>query len=141
MRSSRQAGWNESGVDIETRVKTAIQALENAGYVKRGQNMPRVYATGIVSGSAIEAGKSIDQSSLFTDEERETAKRIIASLIGKSKRAEAGNDEAESRIDYLADMLGLTKKEVIHSVNQMRQAGILDDSVRTVCQAGTVSVF
>ena len=125
---ARQAGWNESGVDIETRVKTAIQALENAGYVKRGQNMPRVYATGIVSGSAIEAGKSIDQSSLFTDEERETAKRIIASLIGKSKRAEAGNDEAESRIDYLADMLGLTKKVVIHSVNQMRQAGILDDS-------------
>ena len=125
---ARQAGWNESGIDIETRVKTAIQALENAGYVKRGQNMPRVYATGIVSGSVIEAGKSIDQSSLFTDEEREMAKRIIASLIGKSKRAEAGNDEAESRIDYLADMLGLTKKEVIHSVNQMRQAGILDDS-------------
>ena len=125
---ARQAGWNESGIDIETRVKTAVQALENAGYLKRGQNMPRVYATGIVSGSVIEAGKSIDQSSLFTDEEREMAKRIIASLIGKSKRAEAGNDEAESRIDYLADMLGLTKKEVIHSVNQMRQAGILDDS-------------
>ena len=125
---ARQAGWNESGIDIETRVKTAIQALENAGYLKRGQNVPRVYATGIVSGSAIEAGKCIDQSSLFTDEERETAKRIISSLIGKSKRAEAGNDEAESRVDYLADMLGLTKSEVIHSVNQMRQAGILDDT-------------
>ena len=125
---ARQAGWNESGIDIETRVKTAIQALENAGYLKRGQNVPRVYATGIVSGSAIEAGKCIDQSNLFTDEERETAKRIISSLIGKSKRAEAGNDEAESRVDYLADMLGLTKSEVIHSVNQMRQAGILDDT-------------
>ena len=126
---ARQAGWNESGVDVETRVKTAVQALETAGYVKRGQNMPRVYATGIASGSAIDASRHIDQSKLFTtDEERTTAKRIISSLMGKSKRAEAGNDEAESRIDYLADMLGISKSDVIHSVNQMRQAGILDDS-------------
>ena len=126
---ARQAGWNESGTDVETRVKTAVQALENAGYVKRGQNMPRVYATGIASGSVIEAGKRIEESKLFTtDDERSTATRIIKSLIGKSKRADAGNDEAESRIDYLADMLGLTKSDVIHAVNQMRQAGILNDS-------------
>ena len=125
---ARQAGWSESGSDVETRVKTAIQALETAGYVKRGYNVPHVYATGIASGSMIEAGKSIDVSQLFTDEERETARRIISKLIGKSKRAEAGNDDAESRIDYLADMLGLRKRDVIRSVNLMRQAGILDDS-------------
>ena len=125
---ARQAGWNESGVDIETRVKTAIQALETAGYVKRGQNMPHVYATGIASSSTIEAAKRIDQSKLFTDEDRKMAKLIISSLIGKSKRADAGNDDAESRVDYLADILGFTKGEVIHSVNLMRQAGILDDS-------------
>lgn len=125
---ARQAGWNESGVDIETRVRTAIQALETAGYVKRGQNMPHVYATGIASGSTIEAATRIEQSRLFTEEEKVIAKRIIASMIGKSRRADAGNDEAESRIDYLADILGLTKSEVIHSVTLMRQAGILDDS-------------
>ena len=125
---ARQAGWNESGVDIETRVRTAIHALETAGYVKRGQNMPHVYASGIVSGSAIEAAGRIEQSKLFSEEEKNIAKRIIASLIGKSRRADAGNDESESRIDYLADILGLTKRDVIHSVTLMRQAGILDDS-------------
>lgn len=125
---ARQAGWSESGADVETRVKTAVQALETAGYVKRGHNVPHVYATGITSGSAIEAGKSIDVSELFTDEERLIARAIISKLIGKSKRAEAGNDDAESRIDYLADTLGLRKKDVIRSVNLMRQAGILDDS-------------
>jgi ATP-dependent DNA helicase RecQ len=39
---ARQAGWDENVPDIETRVKTAIQALENAGYIKRGKNVPRV---------------------------------------------------------------------------------------------------
>ena len=45
---ARQAGWDDSVADIETRVKTAISALENAGYVKRGRNVPRVYATSIL---------------------------------------------------------------------------------------------
>ena len=35
---------------------------------------------------------------------------------------------AESRIDYLADILGLTKKEVVSVVERMRQEGILADS-------------
>lgn len=125
---ARQAGWNESDIDIETRVKTAVNALETAGYVKRGKNSPRVYATGITSESVIEAGKLIDQSNLFTDEDRAKAKRIITSIMGKSKRAEAGNDETESRIDYLADILGLPQSDVIKSVNQMKQAGILADT-------------
>lgn len=42
---ARQAGWDDSKQEIETRVKTAISALESAGYVKRGNNSPRVYAT------------------------------------------------------------------------------------------------
>ncbi len=124
---ARQAGWIDSGVDIETRVRTAIQALESAGYIKRGMNMPHVYATSIVPSSTIEAAKLIDQSKLFTDEDRRKAKLIISSLIGRSKRADAGSDDAESRVDYLADILGLTKSEVIQSINLMRQEGILDD--------------
>jgi ATP-dependent DNA helicase RecQ len=44
---ARMAGWNDSGADIETRVRTAIAALEQAGYLERGTNMPRIFATGI----------------------------------------------------------------------------------------------
>ena len=42
---ARQAGWDDSVNDVETRVRTAISALESAGYVKRGRNVPHVYAT------------------------------------------------------------------------------------------------
>lgn len=126
---ARQAGWDDSVADIETRVKTAIQALENAGYIKRGKNAPRVYADGILVKSMIEAAERIDSSSRFeNDEERTIAKRIISSLISKKSISRVGNAEAESRVDYLADRLGIDKTDVIRSVQQMREAGILADS-------------
>lgn len=39
---ARKAGWDDNLNEIETRVKSAIAALEEAGYLKRGQNTPRV---------------------------------------------------------------------------------------------------
>ncbi|SPF41558.1 hypothetical protein SBF1_2530003 [Candidatus Desulfosporosinus infrequens] len=46
---ARKAGWDNSIMDIGTRVTTAIAALENAGYLKRGQNSPRLYANSILA--------------------------------------------------------------------------------------------
>ncbi len=125
----RQAGWDESILDMETRVKTAIQALENAGYVERGKNVPRIYATSILVKNLTEAATKIDGSLRFqTDEERNTAKRIIQSLISKKSISRADNADAESRVDYLADRLGIEKSGIIHSIQQMREEGILADS-------------
>ncbi len=126
---ARQAGWDDSVSDIETRVKTAIQALENAGYVKRGMNVPHVYADGILVKSMIEANEKIDSSFRFeNDEERTTAKRIIRSLISSKSTSKAGNADAESRVDYIADRLGIEKSDIIHSIQQMREAGLLADT-------------
>ncbi len=126
---ARQAGWDESVSDIETRVKTAIQALENAGYLKRGKNVPKVYASSILVKNMTEAAKKIDSSFKFQNEEERTiAKRIIRSLISSKSISDAGNADAESRVDYLADRLGIEKANVIHSVQQMREAGILADA-------------
>lgn len=126
---ARQAGWDDSaGSEMETRVKTAISALETAGYVKRGRNMPRVYATGILAHNMQQAAEILDASPLFSAPQRQNAKRIIKSLISERSIAKAGNDDAESRVDYLADMLGIEKAEVIASVNLMRQAGLLEDT-------------
>lgn len=123
---ARQAGWDDSVSDIETRVKTAVQALENAGYIKRGKNYPRIYATSVIVKSMMEAAEKIDSSFRFqNDAERTAAKRIIKSLISSKSRANAGNDEAESRVDYLADTLGLEKSVVLNSIRQMREEGIL----------------
>ena len=125
---ARKAGWDDSVTDIETRVRTAIAALEQAGYLERGNNVPHVYATGITVKSMNEARKRITSSLLFHNEEVEKAVRIIKSLISQKHIAKAQDAEAESRVDYLADILGLTKSEVVSAVERMRQEGILADT-------------
>ncbi len=125
---ARQAGWGESVHQIETRVKTAIAALENAGYIKRGSNVPRIYATSILAKNMEEASIIIEKSPLFTDSQRTDAKRIIKSLISSRSISKVGHDDAESRVDYLADILGLNKDEVITAINLMRHEGLLEDS-------------
>ena len=125
---ARAAGWNDSVADIETRIRTAVAALEEAGYVKREQNMPRVYATGILASSMAEAAARIDSSTRMDSGQRETAKRVIKSLISARSVSKAGNGDAESRIDYIADILGLERKEVVGIIDLMRQDGLLADT-------------
>ena len=125
---ARKAGWDDSVSDIETRVRTALGALEQSGYITRGNNAPHVYATGITVKNMDEARERISASLLFGSDETEKAVRIIKSLISQKHIAKAQDAEAESRVDYLADILGLSKKEVISVVDRMRQEGILADS-------------
>ena len=125
---ARNAGWDDSVSDIETRVRTALAALEQSGYLERGTNVPHVYATGITVKNMDEARKRITASVLFHSDEIEKAVRIITSLISQKYIAKAQDSGAESRVDYLADILGLTKKEVVSVVERMRQEGILADS-------------
>ena len=125
---ARQAGWDDSaGPEMETRVKTAVSALETAGYIVRGRNVPKVYATSIKAKDMTEASYRIRGSELFTEEQKNTALRIVKSLISSRSIATAGNADAESRVDYLADILGIEKGAVIESINLMRQEGLLED--------------
>lgn len=126
---ARQAGWDDTTEDVETRVRTAISALENAGYVERGRNVPRIYATSILVDNMAEASAKLEESSRFNDQQKQNAKRIIKSLISSRSIAKAGNDDAESRVDYLADKLGLEREEIVASINLMREEGLLADSM------------
>ena len=125
---ARQAGWDDSVSDIETRVRTALSALEQSGYIERGNNIPHVYATGITVKNMDEARLRLTESPLFSEDEMKNAIRIIKSLITQKHIAKAQDSEAESRIDYLANILGLSKRDVISSVDRMRQEGILADT-------------
>lgn len=125
---ARQAGWDDSVSDIETRVKTAVLALENAGYIKRGKNVPQVFATSIRVPNMADASGIIDSSPNLGESYKVLAKRIISQLISSRSIARAGNDDAESRIDYISDRLGVDKADVIRCINVMREDGILDDS-------------
>ena len=125
---ARQAGWGEDVEDIDTRVKAAIAALEDAGFIQRGSNSPHVFATGIAVKNMDEARRKLTISPLFDEQSREEAARIIKSLISARATAEGRGAEAESRVDYLADILGMSKATVIRNINLMRQDGLLADS-------------
>lgn len=124
---ARKAGWDDNMKEIETRVKTAIAALEEAGYLKRGQNMPRVYADSILSKTAQEAIEKIHASDKLDDSQKQKAAFIMTRLFSSKRRGQAGGNEAESRIDYIADHLGIDISDVIGIVNVLRELKILAD--------------
>ena len=126
---ARQAGWNsDDGNDIETRVRGAVTALEQAGFISRGSNAPRIFATGINVHTMDEARQRLNASALFDDITREDAARIIHSLISSRAKTGGRDAEAESRIDYLADILGMKKEAVVRNITLMRQEGLLADT-------------
>ena len=125
---ARQAGWGDEIMDIETRVKAAIAALEDAGFIHRGSNSPHIFATGIAVKNMDEARRKLTVSTLFDEQSREEAARIIKSLISARATADGRGAEAESRVDYLADILGMNKATVIRNINLMRQDGLLADT-------------
>ncbi|WP_372997777.1 RecQ family ATP-dependent DNA helicase [Lutispora sp.] len=125
---ARKAGWDDSVAEIENRVTTAIAALEEAGYLKRGQNMVRVFANSILSKNVKEAIEKINMSDKFQDKQREKAVRIIKKLFSSKSRKHLSDEEAESRIDYISDHLGIVKEEVIKIVNLLREEKILADT-------------
>jgi ATP-dependent DNA helicase RecQ len=124
---ARKAGWDIQPKLLETKVKAAISALETAGFVKRSENIPKIYATGIRVKNADEAVLKINQTYGISDKEKENAIRIIRNLIGSKYRKRNKDDAAEDRIDYISDKLGLTKEEVIRAVQFMREINILND--------------
>ncbi len=125
---ARKAGWDENIREMETRVVTAIAALELSGYLKRGQNAPRVYANSILARTAQEAIDKIEGSPKFEEQEKEYGKRIIKKLISGRSRKQASDETAETRIDYIAEHLGIGKKDVINVIGLLREEKILADA-------------
>ncbi|MFC0877076.1 RecQ family ATP-dependent DNA helicase [Saccharicrinis sp. FJH2] len=125
---ARKAGWDDSVVEIETRVITAISALEEAGYIKRGQNAPRIFANSILSKNAQEAIEKINLSEKFNEKQKQQAVRIIRKLFSSKSKNQVTDETAESRIDYISDHLGIVTEEVINVVNLLREEKILADT-------------
>ncbi|MCO5290140.1 MAG: RecQ family ATP-dependent DNA helicase [Chitinophagaceae bacterium] len=125
---ARKAGWDDNVVEIETRVTTAIAALEEAGYLKRGQNMPRIFANSILAKNTQEAIDKINASEKFVGNQKEKGVRIIKKLFSSKSRKQSSDEVAESRIDYISDHLGIVNEEVITIVNHLREEKILADT-------------
>lgn len=128
---ARKAGWDDTANprEMESRIKTAIAALEEEGFIKRGQNMPRIYANSLLVNSTMEATKIINASPRFvSDKERAEARLLIQSLISAKSRESLDNCEGETRVDYLSDRLGIVKENIIRIINALREEKILADA-------------
>ncbi|MDR0517967.1 MAG: RecQ family ATP-dependent DNA helicase, partial [Fibromonadaceae bacterium] len=128
---ARRAGWDDSSNEtniIETRVISAVNALEQSNYIKRENNSPQVFANSIMLKTMQDVSQKIDLSQKFIDDkQKDTAKRIMSSLF-TSKARQKTKEKAEERIDYIADILGLKIEEAIETVNILRDEKILDDA-------------
>lgn len=114
---ARAAGWDDEVQEIETRVKTAVSALEEASYIKRGDNIPHIYADSMLVRSIMEAENRINRSKQFSDKEKQWAILIVNRLM-----------KEDTRVDYIADHLGMDKEQVICIIQKLREAGILADA-------------
>jgi len=125
---ARKAGWDDNVIEIETRVTTAIAALEHAGYLKRGQNVPRIFANSILSKNAQQAIEKINLSSRFDEQQKVRAIRIIKKLFSTKSKKHSNDEVAEARVDYISDHLGIVKEEVIKIITLLREEKILADT-------------
>ncbi|MBR0392612.1 MAG: RecQ family ATP-dependent DNA helicase [Oscillospiraceae bacterium] len=131
---AREAGWNENK-DIETKVKAAVAALENAGYVTRENNVPHIYANGILPHSMMEASNEIQQAPNMTPAEKRlalaTMSRLYSSKYQNRKNKDyslAFQDDAENRVDYIADVIGVEHRDLVNVIEELRSIGVLADS-------------
>lgn len=120
---ANQAGWDTEMYQLETRVKTAIAALEDTGYVKREENAPRIFAQSILVKNVDEANELMDKHihQFKSKEELTTAKRVFNSLISRARA------EEDTRVDIIAETLGIDKNTVTNILNIFKQIGLLSN--------------
>ena len=135
---AKKAGWEDNLDGVETKVKTAVAALEQAGYITRANNVPRVYADGITAYSFIEASKELEKATYENENKRNFDSAVLSYLFtvrtmqrnAKEKgQIAASKEEIESRVDYIADRMGVPTGLVIESVLRLRDHGILTDAM------------
>lgn len=124
---ARTAGWDENMRDLETRVKTAVAALEDSGYLKRKQNSARVFANSILATNVMEANKQILKTKIIPLEDKENAKRIMSSLVSSKYSKRSEDVESETRLDYISDNLGIKREKVVEIINYFREMNLLAD--------------
>lgn len=100
--------------------------LEEAGYLRRGLNAPRIFATSLKVKNLGEARKKIESAPCFasqSENKRQLALQIMSRLISAAHTKVLHEEEASARTDYLADTQGVEHSEVVDCVRLLREAG------------------
>ncbi|MGV9013953.1 MAG: RecQ family ATP-dependent DNA helicase [Flavobacteriales bacterium] len=118
---ARYAGWDMEMRDLETKVKAALAALEDCGYVARKLNYTTVNATSIRIRDVNKARNHIEASDRLTEAQRSDCIRMMQRVVKDKDR------EGETRIDYLADALEMNVRKAQETIDLLRELGILAD--------------
>lgn len=117
---ARQAGWDTDMMHLETQVKSALAALEDARYIKRGQNAPQIFARNILVDNVEAANKIIHANAhLLSDQLLQEAIRIFQYLISRQ----------ETRVDYMAEDLGISKEHTEQILLYFKEWKLLEDAM------------
>ncbi len=119
---AKTAGWDEEVRDVQNRVAASLAALEDRGYLKRTLNAPQVFATGLKVKDLDSALRLVRGNDGLTEQQQVNCSRVLQRLI---KPDEDG--AAITRVDEVADHLGLKVREVIGTVQLLRNIGVLND--------------
>lgn len=124
---ARRAGWDlESISDVDTKVKTCILALENAGYVERKENSAQIYASSIVQKTMVEVSKKISLLVDVSEEDKIKLRMIMTALFTDKTTSPSRGTKAISMIDDLYDQMTMEKYELIKYISLLRDKKILE---------------
>ena len=114
---AQNAGWDTEISELETKVKSALAVLEDQGFLKRKQNSPRIFANSLLIRNAKKAFNVVNQSECLTEKQKEICLRLIQRLI----------KDDECRVDYLADILNISIKDIQNAIRDLRELELLGD--------------
>ncbi|NOQ74046.1 MAG: RecQ family ATP-dependent DNA helicase [Crocinitomix sp.] len=115
---AKKSGWDAEMRDLETRVKSAISALEDQGFLRRKQNSPRVFADSLMVRNFSQGKAKITQSKSISDIDKIDCEKVLKRII----------TDKEARVDYLADRTELSIYRVQGAIQMLRDLSILGDA-------------
>ncbi len=87
--------------------------------------MPRIFANSILSNNADEAITRINTSQKFDALQKTKAIRIIKKLFSSKSKRLSTEEQAESRVDYISDQLGIPNEEIFRIIEILKEEKIL----------------
>lgn len=115
---AKMAGWDSEMNDLETRVKTAIAALEDKGFLRRTQNSPSVFADSLLVSKYDKGIEKIMEANTLTEKDKKDCGSVLKRIV----------TDSDLRLDYIADRSQLNIHRVQQVVQMLRQLHILGDA-------------
>ncbi len=115
---AKKSGWDAEMLDLESKVKTAISALEDQGFLVRSLNTPRVFADSLLVKTFGSGQDILKKSNHITDLDKKDCATVLKRII----------TDHETRVDYLADITQLSSRRIQEVISILRDHAILGDA-------------